>query len=183
MRDLRIVRGNDFPLVAPVRSIVYVRDEYGNVEKSAKDVPLDRCTVLRVSISDVCDDFRAVPFVVHGSDLVVNIPGSLECGWYGIEVVYTLDGRNYRSYERKVFKIVENNGKSFVGGDRYIEQSDGGEPSYQVETMWTLNAQGGYPMMLAIDPETMTLNQYGVFEDGEMYIDEDGELCMRIYGE
>lgn len=132
-KKLAIVRGNDFFLEVPVRNIIFYRESSGEIVKATHPVDLERCEFLKVNIVDDCEERTSVPYVVQGSDLRIKICGCTVCGWYGIEVVYKLDSRKYRSYERKVFKIVPNNGSSFVSGEQYE-----GEQSYQVDTMWSL---------------------------------------------
>lgn len=133
MEDLRIVRGNDFFLEVPVRNIVFIRnEETGEIIKSSYPVNLDGCEILKVHIVNDGEWKKPVPFTVNGGNLKIKVDGCIECGWYGIEVLYKLSGYKYRSYERKVFKIVENNGKNYVNGEQYE-----GEHSYQVDIMWT----------------------------------------------
>ena len=132
-KRLRIVRGNDFYLVVPVKNIVFVRDQEGRVSRSELSVPLSECSVLNVNIVCECGKEKATTFSVDGSSLIVKVDSTTPCGWYGIEVTYKLAGKQYRSFECDVFKIVENNGKSFVSGEQYQ-----GERSYNVDTMYTL---------------------------------------------
>lgn len=120
-------------MVVPVKNIVFERDTEGRISKSELSVPLSSCSVLNVNIVCECGNAKATTFTVNGSNLLVKVTGDIPCGWYGLEVTYKLAGRQYRSFERDVFKIVENNGKSFVSGEQYA-----GEQSYQVDTMWTL---------------------------------------------
>lgn len=132
-KRLRIVRGNDFYLVVPVKNIVFVRDQEGRISRSERNVPLSSCSVLNVNIVCECGKEKATTFSVDGSSLIVKVDSTTPCGWYGIEVTYKLAGRQYRSFEYDVFKIVENNGKSFVSGEQYQA-----ERSYNVDTMYTL---------------------------------------------
>lgn len=178
LRKLRIVGGNDFYLMVPVRRIVFRSDEYGRRLPVGERMDLPECSVLGVNLIDECERKTKLPFTIKegdDSELIVKFKGCrLDYGWYGIEVVGTYDGRRFRSYERNVFKIVENNGKSFVCGEQYA-----GEASYQIDTMWTLYAQESYPFF-ELDPVSMKLYQHGVVENGEMYLDEDGKLCMMV---
>jgi len=137
MNRLKIVRGNDFSLTIPVRSIVFDK-EGSKVIPTANAVPLDDCTLLKVNLVDELGAITPItsysmPYDGTDGSLIVHISADLDCGWYGLEITYTLEGRRYRSYERKVFKIVENNGKSYVSGEQFE-----GEMSYQIDTMWTL---------------------------------------------
>lgn len=180
---LAIVRGNDFSLTVPVRSIVFAPTDFGVVARSAWPINLDECEILCVNAVCECDNRIAVPFVVvsseegsdNNSDLKIKISADFPCGWYGLEVMFTIAGQRFRSYERKVFRIVENNGKSYVSGDRYE-----GEQSYQVDIMWTLYALDSTPAMV-LNTDNMTLEMHGTVVSGEMYIDENGKLCMRSF--
>ena len=180
IKDLRIVAGNDFYLKVPVRAIVFKNNEYGERVPHGERVDLDDCSMLGVNLIDECENILPLSFTVtegDNSQLIVKVKGRrLLCGWYGLEVIYTLDGRNHRSYERKVFKIVEHNAQSYVQGSMYA-----GEMSYQVDTMWMLYAQESYPLF-ALDTDTMELVQYGTVENGRMYLDEHGKLCMEVEG-
>jgi len=133
MNDLRIVRDNDFYLKVPVRSIIFFRDGTNTVVRGTHPVNLAGCSSISVNLVCSCDSNIPVSFTINDSELRVKCAAGLECGWYGLEVRYEYSGRKYRSYERKVFKIVENNAKSFVSGEQYE-----GEQSYVVDTMWTL---------------------------------------------
>ena len=205
MEDLRIVRGNDFYLRVPVERVVFkdVQDSQSippDRTKGYEGMPLSYCSILGVNlIGDDLDKPVRLQFTINEngapssatehsdteehiiehdppqSEVVVKVKGNLECGWYGLEVVGTYDGRDFRSYERKVFKIVENNGKSNVGNGEWYDN----EPSYQIDTMYTLYAQASYPLF-ALDTETMCLYQYGVVENGEMGLDEYGNLIMEV---
>ena len=132
-KNLSIVRGNDFTLTAPVKQIVFSRDEFGRSIRGEKDVPLAGCFLLSVNL--IGEDEEALPlhFDTDGSNLIIKIGASLECGWYGIEVKFRKGGMQYRSYEKKVFKIVENNGSSSLSGEMFE-----GEQSYMIDTMWCL---------------------------------------------
>ena len=132
---LRLVRGNDSYLEVPIRNIVFVRDSEGRISKSELSVALSDCSVLDVNIVCECGLSKAASYTISGSCLIVKVAADMDLpiGWYGLEVKYKLSGRQYRSYERDVFKIVENNGKSFVSGEQWA-----GEQSYQVDTMYTL---------------------------------------------
>ena len=178
METLRIVRGNDFYLVAPIRRIVFTTDEYGNDVPLQERMYLNECSVLEVHLIGEDERKQPLPFTVSQDDesqLVVKVlGGNLVCGWYGLEVVGTFQGRRFRSYERKVFKAVENNGKSFASGSMYA-----GESSYQIDTMWMLYACPQYAH-LHLDLTNMTLVQEGTVENGEMFLDENGKLCMRV---
>ena len=134
-KRLRLVRGNDSYLAVPVRNIVFVRDSEGRISKSELSVALSDCSVLDVNVVCECGLSKAASYTISGSCLIVKVAADMDLpiGWYGLEVKYKLSGRQYRSYERDVFKIVENNGKSFVSGEQYS-----GEQSYQVDTMYTL---------------------------------------------
>jgi len=134
-KRLRLVRGNDIYLEVPVRNIVFVRDSEGRISKSELSVSLSDCSVLDVNIVCECGLSKAASYTISGSSLIVKIAADMDLpiGWYGLEVKYKLSGRQYRSYECDVFKIVENNGKSFVSGEQYSD-----EQSYQVDTMFTL---------------------------------------------
>lgn len=178
MENLKIVRGNDFYLMVPVRRIVFANDEYGDKVRLEERVELNDCSVLAVCLIDENEHRLPLSFTVtdgDDSELTVKVRGrEILCGWYGLEVKGMLGGRHWRSYERKVFKIVENNGKSYVDGDMYA-----GERSYQVDTMWMLYAAPSYPHLF-LDPEKMTLNMVGTIENGETYLDENGKLCLRV---
>lgn len=176
-RPLAIVRGNDFSLTVPVRSIVFAPNDYGGISRGYLDVALDQCEILNVRTVCECEMKRDVPFAVVGSDLKIKIAAEYPCGWYGIEVTFTIAGQRFRSYERKVFKIVENNGKSYVSGEQYE-----GELSYQVDIMWTLYALESTPA-LVLNIDTMNLEMYGTVASGEMFIDENGKLCLRSIDE
>lgn len=134
-KRLRLVRGNDSYLAVPVRNIVFVRDSEGRISKSELSVSLSDCSVLDVNVVCECGLSKAASYTISGSSLIVKVAADMDLpiGWYGLEVKYKLSGRQYRSYERDMFKIVENNGKSFVSGEQYS-----GEQSYQVDTMYTL---------------------------------------------
>ena len=134
-KRLRLVRGNDSYLAVPVRNIVFVRDAEGRISKSELSVALSDCSALDVNIVCECGLSKAASFTVSDSSLIVKVAAEMDlpCGWYGLEVKYKLAGRQYRSFERDMFKIVENNGKGFVSGEQYA-----GEQSYQVDTMYTL---------------------------------------------
>ncbi len=179
MKDLKIVRGNDFCLIVPIRRILFGPvNEYGERVPVSTRIDLNDCSILSVNIVNEFEEKQPIAFsVTHGdeSSLIVKIKGDRICeGWYGVEVRFTYDGRRSRSYERRVFKIVENNGKSFVDGSMYA-----GEMSYQVDTMWTLYAHESYPFF-ELDTRTMELVQHGTVENGNMYIDENGKLCMSV---
>ncbi len=178
MENLRIVRGNDFYLTVPIRRIFLTTDEYSNDVVLQERMYLNECSVLGVRLIGEDERGQSLPFVVSPDDesqLIVKVLGcNLECGWYGLEVTGTMGGRRFRSYERKVFKTVENNGRSFVSGSMFA-----GEASYQVETMWTLYSCPSYPHF-RLDLTNMTLIQEGTVENGEMYLDENGKLCMRV---
>ena len=176
---LRIVRGNDFYLMVPVRRVVFTKDEHNEEVKLAERMYLKECSVLSVRMIG-CDQENGIdlPFTVSEDDdskLVVKIFGTkLHEGWYGLEVTGTYQGRRFRSYERKVFKVVENNSKGFATGSMYA-----GESSYQIDTMWVLYACPNYAH-LYIDMKSMKLMQKGVVENGELYLDDNGKLCMRV---
>lgn len=178
MEGLRIVRGNDFHLEVPVRKIVFTTDESGDPVRVEQRIELSDCSVIQVSLVDANECKIPLAFAVTEEDdskLLVKVDAKYQhCGWCGLEVLGTLNGRRWRSYERKVFKIVENNGKSYVDGALYK-----GERSYQVDTMWVLYANTTYPN-LHLDLDHMTLNQVGTVENGETYIDDSGHLCLRV---
>lgn len=132
-KELRIVRGNDFTLKIPVSNIIFLRDENGYQTIGSAPVSLGACDNLKVNVNGDCGDTTQTISKIDKSILYVKVGGSLECGWYGLELTYSYEGVKYRSYERKVFKIVENNGRSYVNPDMYE-----GELSYQIDTMWSL---------------------------------------------
>ncbi len=176
MDRLKIVRGNDFYLRIPVNRILYSSSEQKDAVPTALSMPLDECTNLRVCL--LCECGRSVEIVYELPDsapgeIVAKVPGMLKCGWYGMEISGELLGRQFRSYERKVFKIVENNGSSYVSPSVY-----NGESSYLIDIMWVLYACPNYPLFY-IDLSDMTLRQRGTVENGEMYMDADGNLCFR----
>ena len=179
MESLKIVRGNDFYLMVPVRRIIFTTDEYGDEVKLGERMHLGESSTLNVCLISG-DEERGVslPYVVSEDDdskLIVKVfGGKLQEGWYGLEVSGTYEGRRFRSFERKVFEVVENNGKSFASGSMYA-----GETSYQTDTMWMLYACPNYAH-LYIDLKTMKLVQRGVVENGELYLDDNGKLCMRV---
>lgn len=180
MESLRIVRDNDFYLMAPVRRIVFEKNEYGDEVKVGVRMHLDECSVLSVRLIYGDDEQQGIslPYVISKDDeskLIVKVlGGKLQEGWYGLEVKGIYAGRHFRSYERKTFKIVENNGKSYVSGNTYA-----GEASYQIDTMWVLYSCPDYAH-LYIDTSTMNLMQKGTVENGELYLDDAGKLCMRV---
>lgn len=179
MIPLQIVEGNDFYLMVPVRKIVFVKDSRGKEVKVKDRIPLEDCLNLTVhAIDHDTGKCISLPFTISEDDdsmLITKVKSNaVHQGWYGLEVKGTYDGRKIRSYEQKVFKIVENNGKSFVSGMMYE-----GEQSYQIDTMWMLYACPGYAH-LYIDLDTMNLIQVGVVDEGRMYLDENGKLCMHV---
>ncbi len=178
MENLRIVRGNDFYLMIPVRRIIFTTDEYSNDVPLQERMYLSECSVLEAHLIGEDERPTPLPFTVSQDDdsqLVVKVLGAnLSVGWYGIEIVGTFQGRRFRSYERKVFKVVENNAKGYASGSMYA-----GESSYQIDTMWMLYACPHYPHF-RLNVDDMTLVQEGTVENGEMYLDDNGKLCMRV---
>lgn len=175
---LRVVRGNDFYLMIPLRRIFFTTDEYSQEVKLKERMYLNECSLLSVNLIGDDQEPMALQHVVSEDDesqLVVKVlGGKLTCGWYGIEVEGTYQGRRFRSYERKVFKIVENNGKGYASGSMYA-----GEDSYQIDTMWVLYACPSYAH-LYLNLEDMTLRQVGTVENGTLYLDDNGRLCMHV---
>lgn len=153
-KNLAIVRGNDFILKVPVRNIIFYRESSGEMVKATHPVDLGNCEFLKVHLVDDCEERTSVPFEIQGSDLKIKICGCTECGWYGIEVIYKLNSYNYRSYERRVFKIVPNNGRSFVSGEQYQ-----GEHSYQVDTMWSLCSVDEIDLKRLIEEESIKFTE------------------------
>lgn len=125
MKDLRIVRGNDFFLEVSKADIVLVRDLDGsNDEVVEQDVKLEKYTVEDVNIVSLDEERIKAVFEDKGDTLLIRCEDNLECGRYGIEVVGKYESRDMRYYQRKVFKIVEDN-KSCTPCDWY-----NGKPLY-----------------------------------------------------
>ena len=137
MKDLRIVRGNDFSLIVPVRRIVFDKDGCC-CKDSAHQEPLNLSDCSCITAFLIDEDHHRLP-VCHqiqesdDSHLVLKVENCLLCGWYGIEIRGVYNGLDIRSYERKVFKIVETNSKSCVCGCMCA-----GEMVYEVAPMCVL---------------------------------------------
>lgn len=175
MDGLKIVRGNDFYLRIPVYRAS--PELSGSGVYTAQNMALDECSNLSVSLLCGCGKTVSLSFSLCEGEsgvIVTRVPGNLQCGWYGIEICGVLCGHRFRSYERKVFKIVENNGSSYVSASTY-----GGERSYQVDMMWVLYSCPSYPHVY-LNLSDMTLRQRGTVENGRMYIDDSGNLCLKI---
>lgn len=168
MENLRIVRGNDFLLEVPVRNIIFVRDASGNIVRGTHPVNLDACEILKVNVVDDGEWKKDVTYEVNGSDLKIKVDGCLLCGWYGIEVAYKLGGFKYRSYERKVFKIVCHNSQSYVSGEQYQ-----GEQSYKVDTLWTLCTIDEVNLKELIEQDSVRYTQEQIEEAVSNAIDEN----------
>lgn len=132
-KELRIVRGNDFIINMPVKNIVFLRDELGYTTKGVLPTDFANCKDIEVNLADGCGWYKPVEFVVKDDLLQIKIDGNIECGWYGVELRYVYEDVKYRSYERKVFKIVESNGGSYATPDVYE-----GELGYHIDAMWSL---------------------------------------------
>lgn len=132
-KELRIVRGNDFIINMPVKNIVFLRDELGYTTKGVLPTDFANCKNIEVNLADGCGWYKPVEFVVKDDMLQIKIDGNIECGWYGVELRYVYDDVKYRSYERKVFKIVESNGGSYATPDVYE-----GELGYHIDAVWSL---------------------------------------------
>lgn len=175
---LKIVQGNDFYLTIPVRRILFGNDEYGDETIMHERMFLNECSVLSVCL--IGDDTERVQlkYTISEDDdslIIAKVPGDkISCGWYGIEVKGTYMGRRFRSYEKRSFKIVENNAKGYATG-----KMCSGEGSYQVDTMWMLYACPSYAH-LYINLEDMTLRQKGTVEGGKLYLNDNGRLCMSV---
>ena len=178
MESLKIPRGNDFYLMAPVRKIVFSEDGSGRKLKTGVRINMVDFTSLSVRLHE-SDDVCGMPlhFTISEDDeskLIIKVPGKmLREGWYGIDIIGVFEGRNVRSSENKTFKIVERNSNSSVSGMMYE-----GDKSYPIDTMWMLYACPRYPH-LYIDLETMKLKQKGTVENGRMYM-RDGKLYMHV---
>lgn len=132
-KELRIVRGNDFIINMPVKNIVFLRDELGYTTKGVLPTDFANCKDIEVNLADGCGWYKPVEFVVKDDLLQIKIDGNIECGWYGVELRYVYEDVKYRSYERKVFKIVESNGGSYATPDVYE-----GEFGYHIDAVWSL---------------------------------------------
>lgn len=132
-KELRIVRGNDFIINMPVKNIVFLRDELGYTTKGVLPTDFANCKDIEVNLADGCGWCKPVEYVVKDDLLQIKIDGNIECGWYGVELRYVYEDVKYRSYERKVFKIVESNGGSYATPDVYE-----GELGYHIDAMWSL---------------------------------------------
>lgn len=132
-KELRIVRGNDFIINMPVKNIVFLRDELGYTTKGVLPTDFANCKDIEVNLADGCGWYKPVEFVVKDDLLQIKIDGNIECGWYGVELRYVYEDVKYRSYERKVFKIVESNGGSYATPDVYE-----GELGYHIDAVWSL---------------------------------------------
>ena len=136
--ELKIVRGNDFYLKVPVRELSYVISASGERVRVEDKINLNDIIALKVTLVSSDGIFRkAVPFAVSHEDkscLVIKIcSNTFFEGWYGIELIGINNGNRIRSYEKKVFKLVDRNGQGEISGSVYH-----GEASYHIDTMYYL---------------------------------------------
>lgn len=146
---LKIVRGNDFILKVEVKTWHMAGD---TPQEEKPD--LSRCSALQVNaVSTDCGCKRAMTYaMVQGVKNILLVKfGANDFDsdtTLGIEVTGHINGRQFRSYEKRILKIVENNGKSNVMPEVYE-----GECSYQTDLsaqMWT---EPYYPVFYT-DPDT-----------------------------
>ncbi len=173
--ELKIVRGNDFYLRVLLRMKYVSEDMYGHRVISEKDCPLDEATELRVFVvnSDGCR--IEVPYAIQGSShhvLVLHVKHHLCCGRYGIEVVCIIDGRQIRCYEKRCFRIVEDDGKSYLS----LATFEGGQ-EYVLTMKMMLWAAPSYPE-LHLELNGMRLVMTGTVDNGEMRLDDQGRLVL-----
>ncbi len=175
MEGIRIVRGNDFYLMIPIRKIVFSYDKNGKEIKTGQRVNLCNCKNLSVRLfwcSEECSKPTTFYISEHDeSQLIVKVCGKIiPLGWYGIEVTGIYDGSRIRSFERKVFKIVDNNGDSNVSTSIY-----NGEVSYPVDVMWTLHNAPSESEIKKQDVKSIGVN-------GNMYTpDKNGHVVLPNY--
>lgn len=175
--ELKIVRGNDFYLIIPVRKAVFITNEDGRNVLVEEDFELEDASDLCVNLIDDYDDPHPLEFTLTGSEIIAKVYGcEVENMSYGLEVTGVYIGRCFRSYEKNVFRIVENNGRSFVCGKMFE-----GEMSYQVDTMTMLYAQPKYAH-LSLNVNNMTLEMTGTVENGYLTVDENDKLILVTYG-
>lgn len=185
MEALKIVRGNDFYLIVPIRQVAFVKDATGKEVRVEDTIDLNECSNLSVKLvpADCCKK-HSLTYSIRPEDassLRVEIHDKyLMYGWYGLEVTGIYDERNIRAYEKKVFKIVESNEESNVNGNTYR-----GETGYQIDFMWFLETAssggGGGGGGVPADEEDIT-QEKGVlqFKDKE-YDDTDYSGLGRVY--
>lgn len=173
--ELKIVRGNDFYLRVPVRMKYLEHGTRNSRVIKERDCPLGECSEVEVYVVDSCGCKRCMPFTIEGKGinvLVVHVEHCLCAGRYGIEIQAKYDGRQMRCYERRAFRLVEDDGKSYLtpavfeGGQEYI-----------LTTMWMLWAAPSYPE-LHLELNGMRLVMTGTVDCGEMRLDEQGRLVL-----
>ena len=80
MESLKIVRGNDFYLMAPIRKIIFSKDEHGKEVKSGIRINMNDFSKLSVRLHEI-DNTCGMPvrFTISEDDdsmLIIKIPGS-----------------------------------------------------------------------------------------------------------
>ena len=174
---MKIVRGNDFFLRVPVR-MRYIHSAPTGREILERDFPLGDASTLKVYVvnSDGC--LIPMPFTIDpqaGHVLLIHVKHCLCPGRYGIEIHCTYDGRELRCYEKRRFRLVEDDGKSYLspaifeGGQEYILKA--------CSMLW---AAPSYPC-LELQLNGMRLVMTGTVDNGEMMLDENGKLVLVYY--
>ena len=120
----KIVRGNDFTLRVPVRSIV-------NGEKES--FPLPACEEIEVNLVNAFRRRRMAHTIGVEDDSLLEVSvhsSEMALGAYALEVKGKLFGRSWRSNEYEQIMLVDNN----ASGDTEFGETDEGEDSVEMDT-------------------------------------------------
>lgn len=103
----KIVQGNGFTLHISISRTLLQANRQNLV-----DLDLNQVSGLKVCVTDMFGDsmeLKASISIKKPNEVLVPVPSNLECGIYGIEIVGTYNGADFRSAERKLFSIVHSN--------------------------------------------------------------------------